>query len=195
MNTSSELKEEQRTRRSVLKFPTTGSILLTRTLQKRRKCILFVAETIRPCDFDAPQGECIQTRATSLLNRFNYRMAAFGFGYYWLSWLFILVSGEVYSDDLDQVLWSSRRWIGRCGPHGVVGDDWWLTSDNWLWFARFQVSVGGYFVFQFKSRTSVAGQRDEEEEDLMEWERTQCSWTLCSYHDNSVWFICFASHG
>ncbi|XP_003741603.1 probable lysosomal cobalamin transporter [Galendromus occidentalis] len=77
-------------------------------------------DTIRPCDFDAPPHECIQTRATSLLNRFNYRMAVFGFGYYWLSWLFILVS------------------------------------------------VGGYFVFQFRSRISVAGQRDEEEDDLME---------------------------
>lgn len=42
------------------------------------------------------------------------------------------------------------------------------TNNDRLFYVCFQVSVGGYFVFQFKSRTSVAGQRDQEEEDLME---------------------------
>ncbi|OQR73181.1 putative lysosomal cobalamin transporter-like [Tropilaelaps mercedesae] len=51
---------------------------------------------IQSCGYDAPAGECVQTRATALLSIYNYKMAAFGFGYYWLSWLFIMVAVASY---------------------------------------------------------------------------------------------------
>ncbi|XP_022706035.1 probable lysosomal cobalamin transporter [Varroa jacobsoni] len=57
---------------------------------------IYGGTVIRPCDYDAPVGDCVQTRATALLRRFDYKMTAFGFGYYWLSWLFIMVSVVSY---------------------------------------------------------------------------------------------------
>lgn len=44
-----------------------------------------------PCDWNAPEGECVMTRVAVLWTRVSYKIWYFGSIFYWISWVFLFV--------------------------------------------------------------------------------------------------------
>ena len=48
-------------------------------------------EMLTPCDWNAPEGECVMTRIAVLWSRSSYKIWYFSSIFYWVSWLFLAV--------------------------------------------------------------------------------------------------------